>query len=504
MSADPTLERTTERLRWYVARARRMSGGELVSRARDQARRVAWQRRQVHPGETVAALSSAHPRPFPTRLDPAAATRIPEPARTAVLVAADRLMSGRWDTLGIERHDLVAPDWFLDPVGGVRAPANRYAFRVHHRSEAETGNVKQVWELSRHQHLTVLAAAYFVSGDDRYAERVDEQLRSWWAENPYLSGIHWTSGIEVGLRLIAWVWIRRLLDGWPAVGGLFDRNEVAVRQIGWHQQYLAGFRSVGSSANNHVIAEAAGQLVAACAFPWFDDSSRRRTDAVALFERELAHNTFASGVNRELASEYHGFVAELAYCAAAEAGAAGVALDGETWRVICRMTDAAAALTDAAAQPPRQGDGDDGSALRLDGAIENTVERRAGAPWSPILALGAVVFGPLSWWPPVEPTVLSTLVGSLWREQRWAEIWCRCDGGPHGFLATAAHAHADALSIEVRHDGVDVLADPGTYCYHGEPEWRSYFRSTRGHNTIELAGADQSRSACNQNALVPH
>ena len=64
------------------------------------------------------------------------------------------------------------------------------------------------------------------------------------------------------------------------------------------------------------------------------------------------------------------------------------------------------------------------------------------------------------------------------------EIWCRCDGGPHGFLSIAAHAHADALSVEVRHDGVDVLADPGTYCYHGQPEWRQYFRSTLGHNTL--------------------
>jgi hypothetical protein len=72
------------------------------------------------------------------------------------------------------------------------------------------------------------------------------------------------------------------------------------------------------------------------------------------------------------------------------------------------------------------------------------------------------------------------------------EIWCRCDGGPHGFLSIAAHAHADALSIEVRVGGVDVLADPGTYCYHGEPAWRDYFRSTLAHNTIEVAGADQS------------
>ena len=72
------------------------------------------------------------------------------------------------------------------------------------------------------------------------------------------------------------------------------------------------------------------------------------------------------------------------------------------------------------------------------------------------------------------------------------EIWCRCDGGPHGFLSIAAHAHADALSVEVRHGGVDILADPGTYCYHGEPEWRTYFQSTIAHNTIEIDGQWQS------------
>ena len=72
------------------------------------------------------------------------------------------------------------------------------------------------------------------------------------------------------------------------------------------------------------------------------------------------------------------------------------------------------------------------------------------------------------------------------------EIWCRLDGGPHGFLSIAAHAHADAMSLEVRYGGVDVLADPGTYCYHGEPAWRSYFRSTIAHNTVELGGRNQS------------
>ena len=38
---------------------------------------------------------------------------------------------------------------------------------------------------------------------DRYAQTVADQLRSWWRANPYLSGVHWTSGIELGVRLVS-------------------------------------------------------------------------------------------------------------------------------------------------------------------------------------------------------------------------------------------------------------------------------------------------------------
>jgi hypothetical protein len=72
------------------------------------------------------------------------------------------------------------------------------------------------------------------------------------------------------------------------------------------------------------------------------------------------------------------------------------------------------------------------------------------------------------------------------------EVWCVFDHGPHGFLSTAAHAHADALAIELRVDGVEVVADPGTYCYHGERVWRDYFRSTAAHATLQVDGVDQS------------
>jgi Heparinase II/III-like protein/Heparinase II/III N-terminus len=501
----------TSRLGWYARRLARMSPAELAWRGRDQVVRMTWSARQVT-REQLASIAAAPPGGdlrFTAVLPAGAAERLPEEARKPVLEAADRLLRGEWEALGVVRTDLERPDWFRDPVTGRRSAPDRYAFRIDHRSEEQNGNIKQLWELSRLQHLTVLAAAWALSHDERYARRVDDQLRSWWQENPFLSGIHWTSGIELGIRLISLTWIRRLLDDWPGVGDLFERNGLAVRQIRWHQQYLAALRSRGSSANNHVVAEAAGQLVASCAFPWFAQSDRWRRASARLLERELLRNTFPSGINRELASDYHCFVAELGFLAAVEAEASGHPLSPRAWQRLAAMADSAAALLDSQLRPPRQGDSDEGRALLLDPPGPSS--------WPPLLAVADALIGRLDWWPALPADAGSALIGAVLparrlvpgrpvqRPSRFAdagitllrttgaeEIWCRCDGGPHGYLSIAAHAHADALSVEVRCAGIDILADPGTYCYHGERAWRSYFRSTIAHNTAEVGGRSQS------------
>jgi hypothetical protein len=262
-----------------------------------------------------------------------------------------------------------------------------------------------------------------------------------------------------------------------------------------------------------VIAEAAGLLVGALAFPWFGESERWAEKAASVLEAELVNNTFPSGLNREMAFEYHGFVAELALVAGAEADLAGRPMSESFWNTVRAMLDAGAAVLDRNLRGPRYGDGDDGKGL--------VIGPRDAGQWAALLAAGRIVFGTPDWWPTADddPTgrLLAALItprhGSVRPRQRPShfadagltllrtesadgpEIWCRCDAGPHGFLAIAAHGHADALSVEVRRDGVDILADPGTYCYHGETAWRRYFRSTLGHNTVEIGEVDQSLSA---------
>ena len=509
---------------WYLRRLSRMGPREVAVRAVVAARIHRW-RRVLEESTAAGAMTAVWlpRRRFVPVLPDQALAAVPAEAKDRLLLSADELMAGRAEYFGLAREDLVAPDWSYDPKTGRSAPTGLYAFDIAYRDEKTVGDIKQLWEPSRHQHLTVLAAAYALTGEEQYADRVAEHLRSWWAANPPLRGVHWVSGIELGIRLLSWVWIRRLLDRWSGAAELFEDNPDALHQIWHHQRWLAALGSHGSSANNHVIAEVAGQLATACAFDWFPESPSWRDAALRTLDEQLHRNTFASGLNRELATEYHGLVLELGLAAVAEADAAGVAVPDTTWLVLMRMCDALAAIVDVRLRPPRQGDSDDGHGLVVDGAGTNR--------WASLLNTGGTLFGRQSWWPEtptdgscadvrtplltsltngarsdaIRPgerpghladagmTILRTVGGTSGGTAR-AEIWCRCDAGPHGFLSIAAHAHADALSLEVRHDGVDVLADPGTYCYHGQPEWRSYFRSTLGHNTLELDGKDQSTS----------
>lgn len=491
-----------------------MSAPEIARRMRDQAFKEGLRVTRHRLGAMVASSDTRFAGgPAPIEVD---RSHLDLLDTGPLITTADRLLEGEWRIFGSVRTDMQpSPDWFLDNSSGLRAPADTYSFSINHRDASRVGNVKYVWEPSRHNHVTMLAAAYYVTQEPRYAEAAGRHLRSWWAANPALRGIHWTSGIELGIRLISWVWTRRLLDRWPGAASLFEDNEVFRTQVFAHQHVLASLPSHGSSANNHLIAEAAGLFVAACAAPFFRQSETWIERSASLLEREAVLQTFPSGINREMATEYHGLVLELFWTAAIEGELAGHPLHHGVWDGIVAMLDALAAMVDAAGHPPRQGDADDGIGLLVD---DPQFDR-----WASLLGAGDSVFERRVWWPvtrgedlrrllwsSVEPGVRverfrSEMRPSLFldagmailRDQSSAseEIWCRCDAGPHGFLATAAHGHADALSVEVRYGGVEVLADPGTYCYHTDLEWRSYFRSTRGHNTLELTDVDQSVSA---------
>jgi uncharacterized heparinase superfamily protein len=65
------------------------------------------------------------------------------------------------------------------------------------------------------------------------------------------------------------------------------------------------------------------------------------------------------------------------------------------------------------------------------------------------------------------------------------------DCGIPGPAYQPAHAHCDLLSFELDIDGQPLIVDSGVHGYEGDP-FREYTRSTRAHNTVAIAGREQS------------
>jgi Heparinase II/III-like protein len=65
------------------------------------------------------------------------------------------------------------------------------------------------------------------------------------------------------------------------------------------------------------------------------------------------------------------------------------------------------------------------------------------------------------------------------------------DAGAFG-KGGAGHSHSDTLSVVARTGESDILIDPGTYTYVGDPRQRDYFRGSAAHNTVRVNGLDQA------------
>src|SRR5581483_9429287 len=120
-----------------------------------------------------------------------------------------------------------------------------------------------------------------------------------------------------------WVWTRRLLADWPGAPALFEDNAEFTLQLYHHERWLAALYSRGSSANNHLIAEAAGLFIATTAFSGTPQRERWAALAAGILEQEAMSQTFPDGLNRELAFSYHGYVLGLLLVAAIEGEAGG-------------------------------------------------------------------------------------------------------------------------------------------------------------------------------------
>ncbi len=512
---------------WYWRRMRSMSAEEIAWRLRHRlgnaAEGILWPvRRREPPLLRILATGDGEaiesPRVLGGQFRAADFAYSPDestPWRSRLVGQANRILDHRLTLFDLIDHPLGDEiNWNYEYQAGKATPMRR-SNRLDYRNFASVGDCKLVWEPNRHYQLVVLARAFRVTGEERYAVEIIRQLESWMRQCPYGYGMNWRSPLELGVRLINWVWTMGLIEGCRASTESFRRRLwICVYR---HLQEITRNYSGYTSANNHLVGEAAGVFIASSYFPGLQGASRRRLESRAILAEEILRQTFPDGGTREQATGYHLFVLEFFTLAGLVARNGGLDFPTAYWQRLEGMYAFLAALSEGGEGLPMIGDCDDGYVLDLGGRDDRVAS---------LLCIGAILFDradfrvqagafrePAHWlfgpegrqkFERMDQRAAPRVIGPrsfadsgyyLLQRGRKCDndrISILFDCGELGFLSIAGHGHADALSLVLRAGGCDVLVDPGTYDYFTHPAWRRYFRSTRAHNSVVVDEADQS------------
>lgn len=453
-------------VRWYWQRLRNMPMAELGHRINE-----AWSLRTYGPSSVGSGLTL---RRDGSRDLFGLQALSSDGARRRQNQICQQLEAGFIEVFG-SRHEFSEP-WSRDPFSGALWPTKPV---VHMKYRSMGLDPKWSWEVHRLAYLLAPLLRVERYGDELSMELCQRTLRSWLQFTRPGCGIEWASAIEVAIRglILSWVLQAARIDDAALLAA-------GQRSLAEHARWLRLFPSRFSSANNHRVAELAALLVIDADWNGALCPSERER-----LQRELVGVTaslFAlDGIGLEQSPTYAGFTIELA----------AVALRSIAWvdpsLAKCLFDNLASAVatlrdfTDARGQLVGYGDDDEGKVLSW------------LVPEDEYVALLEELVGVA---PSARHRGLTTFAAGGHSIMRYEDVdgfetMVTYDHAPLGFGDIAAHGHADVLSFTFQTDDVRWIVDPGTFRYHGNHEWRNYFRSTRVHNSPTLDGVDSSTMA---------
>lgn len=506
-------------LSWYLNRLRSMSVPEVAHRIREKARKLLARDRMEGWGRYPG--SGALPMLPGIAVNPAT---LSDDIRADILMHADRVAQGTIAALGQAwPSDCLTPGrmdamWTYDPATGEHWPgAEHYTFDIPYRHRRDLGDIKFVWEFNRLQFLQPLAAAWAISGEERYARHIACVIDSWYENNPPFRGVGWNSGIELALRAISLLIVASLAGNALGKETQYRLRALLRAHAVWIARYPSGF----SSANNHLVAEAAAEFLLGIGLDDMPGAAHLRERGLRTLNREAARQILADGAPAEQSPTYGAFTAEFLLLSAYVGAAAGHPLNGATLDRLDAFAAFILAIADAAGNVPSLCDDDEGRVVtdmrhESDYArnIAHILAKTRGLAEpdfgnEPPTRLRTVLFGAVTRSQahnagdaasPTEPMARPAL--ATFREGGLSVVHglttagtsydLLFDHGPLGYLSIAAHGHADALSFTLSVDGIPLFVDPGTFLYHSGGPWRDWFRGTRAHNSLCLNGRDQS------------
>jgi heparinase II/III-like protein len=396
--------------------------------------------------------------------------------RASLIARADAVLAHRFDLLGSGPVELGPQiDWQLDFKSGRRWPLRHISLVTI--SYPDDSDIKVPWELSRFQHLPLLAATWRVTGERRYLDELGAQLEDWIERNPVEFGANWACTMDVAIRAANWVAALAMVADDAHAEPWFERALVSLLL---HGRFIRSHLEWANVRGNHYLSDVVGLTPLAALFSGSAEGRAWADWAAAELMSEMDHQVHADGCDHEASIPYHRLVCELFVCGtqAVDALIPGRLPDRFRERLDL-MLQFTADYTRPDGLAPQVGDADDGRYLPLDDYAKTEMRRHRH------------LFRQAGGEPPAPRGHLALREGGYY-VIRFPGVFVLVRCGDTGMRGIGGHAHNDQLSFELVFGDAPVVVDPGAYLYTAAPEERNRFRSTAYHSTLRIGGGEQN------------
>jgi len=420
---------------------------------------------------------------------------------------ANRILCGRLLLLG---QEVIIPDridWHRDPIMNIQWPRTFY-INVNKHTMVKDGDIKDIWELNRHQYLIVLGKAYWLTKVEKYASKAIEIIVDWIKQNPLNCGVNWASSLELAVRCLSWIWTLNFCRGAKSITP--EARSLIEYSVIQQAKYIEKHLSFYSSPYNHLVGEAAALHVIGNVFHYLETASKWDDLGWRILEQQVCKQFHPDGMCVEQSMFYHHFTLGFYLQSIMLRKINSKSVCQDVMDRIEKALEFAMYMQKPDGTLPMIGDIDNARSLYFTG--KHSWDFRG------FLSLGAVLFHrpdfkycsngfseEMLWMcsdseiyefetmtakPPALTSVPFYKSGYYVSRDKWDPkanyMFFDCgeisDGLYGNEIVSAAHGHADTLSLELSVSGQQILVDGGFYTYFGDEEWHRHFRMEEAHN----------------------
>lgn len=430
----------------------------------------------------------------------------------SVVKQADKACNGIYNLLGSGDVVINPIKWNYDFVSGY-SWKNRYSLSYDQVSLNTNSDIKKPRELSRSHHMLHCGIAYKVTGDNKYANLILNQIQNWDENNPLMHSVNWECAMDVAIRAINWITALRLISNYPGFVKLEHSFSNLLYKHGWFI-----YRNLEKSAynnHNHYLSDVIGLIYLGLLFKDVDkEANRWFIEGKKELFKEMRYEILPSGMSYERSTNYNRLVLEIFLNGILLLKNNGEEIPSDIW---CRLKSMFHFIMNSIqpnGETPIIGDQDNGRILPF--GTESIIDFRY------LLSIGALLFNDesLKYYSSGYNIYCNMMCGAgakerfeslsgnsnplvshayadigfyIMRNKKFFVLFNTSGKSKYPELLGGTHTHSDLLSFDLCFEGYSFVRDAGSYVYSSYPKERLKFRSTPMHNTISIDGLSQNK-----------